>query len=211
MSVLVTGNITAANDKNYVQTASATYTDPTPSQGHGYIVFVRNGTATVGGTAYATQGTLIYRYYHSGAWVTNTFHHDFITLQCSAAATNLSDSTTYYFSDTPTLALGATATSRKLKVPVPCVLISARIETIVASTLASGDESSTLSFRVNNTTDSTISSGVKYTTSAQTLMITGLNIAVGTADDFQLKLVTPAFSVNPVTTYISVTLFFQQV
>jgi len=31
-------------------------------------VFVRNGTATVGGTGYSTAGTVINRIYHSGAW-----------------------------------------------------------------------------------------------------------------------------------------------
>ena len=209
--VEVTGNITAANNTNYIQTASATYTDPTPAQAKGYIIFVRNGTATVGGTAYAIQGTLIYRYYHSGTWLTNTFHNDYITFSCTAAGTNLADSTTYYFSDTPTLALGATATSRKLKVPAPCVLVAARIETIVAGTLAAGDESTTISIRINNTTDSTLSAAVKYTAAAQTLMITGLNVAVGTADDFQLKVVTPNFATNPTTCLTACTLFFQQV
>ena len=32
------------------------------------MVFVRNGTATVGGTGYSTAGTIIHRIYHSGAW-----------------------------------------------------------------------------------------------------------------------------------------------
>ena len=137
-------------------------------------------------------------------------HHDFITLGLSAASFNPADSTTYYMSDTPTLPPGATATSRKLKLPVPSVLVAARIETIVAGTLAAGDESTTISLRLNNTTDSTISSAVKFTTVAQTLMITGLNISVATTDDFQLKVVTPAFSTNPTTCYISTTLFFQQ-
>ena len=208
--VIISGSLTAVNGAQYIQTASATYTDPTPAEGEGYIIFVRNGTATVGGTAYPTQGTIIYRFYHSGSWATNTLHHDFITLGLSAAAVNLADSTTYYFSDTPTLPPGATATSRKMKLPVPSVLVAARVETIVGGTLAAGDESSTLSIRVNNTTDSTISSAVKFTTAAQTLMITGLNVSVGTANDFQMKLVTPAFSTNPTTCYIAVTLFFQQ-
>lgn len=66
--VVVSGNLTAANDTRYVNVASATYTDPTPVEGKGFIVFVRNGTATVGGTAYATAGTIIHRVYHSGAW-----------------------------------------------------------------------------------------------------------------------------------------------
>lgn len=52
----------------YLATATLTVTDPTPSQGAEFTVIVRNGTATVGPTAYATAGTVIRRIYHSGAW-----------------------------------------------------------------------------------------------------------------------------------------------
>jgi hypothetical protein len=61
-------NFTAANDGDYTVTATLTVTDPTPAEGKGFSVFVRNGTATIGGTAYATAGTIIERIYHSGAW-----------------------------------------------------------------------------------------------------------------------------------------------
>ena len=61
-------NFSAALDGEYVATATLTVTDPSPAQGKGFTVFVRNGTATVGGVAYATAGTTIRRVYHSGAW-----------------------------------------------------------------------------------------------------------------------------------------------
>lgn len=64
------GNFTAANNGFYVTTATCTVTDPSPSEGQGYSVLVRNGTATIGGTGYATAGVLIRRIYHSGAWAT---------------------------------------------------------------------------------------------------------------------------------------------
>lgn len=67
-TVVVSGNQVAANDTTYHNVATATYTDPTPSEGKGFIVFVRNGTATVGGTGYSTTGTIIHRIFHSGAW-----------------------------------------------------------------------------------------------------------------------------------------------
>lgn len=65
---VVSSNTTAAIDGVYHVTASATFTDPSPTEGKGYTVFVRNGTATIGGTPYATAGTIIKRVYHSGAW-----------------------------------------------------------------------------------------------------------------------------------------------
>ena len=68
IAIVVSSNTTAANDQLYHVVASATFTDPTPAEGKGYVVFVRNGTATVGGTGYSTAGNLIRRVYHSGSW-----------------------------------------------------------------------------------------------------------------------------------------------
>ena len=65
--VVVSSNTTASNDTNYNVVANATFTDPTPAEGKGYVVFVRNGTATIGGVGYAV-GRIIYRVFHSGAW-----------------------------------------------------------------------------------------------------------------------------------------------
>jgi hypothetical protein len=67
-SIVINSNITAVLDGVYTVVASATFTDPTPAEGKGFMVFVRNGTATVGGTGYSTAGTIINRIYHSGAW-----------------------------------------------------------------------------------------------------------------------------------------------
>jgi hypothetical protein len=77
--IVVSASQTAALNKYYINVASATYTDPTPTQGKGFTVFVRNGTATVGGSAYAVVGTVIYRVYHSGAWANYThFTKDYL-------------------------------------------------------------------------------------------------------------------------------------
>jgi hypothetical protein len=65
---VVSSNTTAVLDGQYHTVASATYTDPSPSEGKGFIVLVRNGTATVGGTGYSTAGTIVHRVYHSGSW-----------------------------------------------------------------------------------------------------------------------------------------------
>jgi hypothetical protein len=66
-AVVVSANTTAVNDGNYTVVANATFTDPTPAEGKGYRVFVRNGTATINSVAY-TVGTSIFRVFHSGAW-----------------------------------------------------------------------------------------------------------------------------------------------
>jgi len=66
-SEIINANKTAENDSKYTVIANATFTDPTPVEGKGYTVFVRNGTATIGGVGY-TAGSLVYRVYYSGAW-----------------------------------------------------------------------------------------------------------------------------------------------
>jgi hypothetical protein len=66
-AVVVSTNQTAVNDASYTVVANATFTDPSPVEGKGYRVFVRNGTATINSVAYA-EGTTIFRVFHSGAW-----------------------------------------------------------------------------------------------------------------------------------------------
>jgi hypothetical protein len=64
---VVSSNLTAVNDTNYTVVANATFTDPSPTEGKGYVVYVRNGTATIGGTGYGV-GSLVFRVFHSGGW-----------------------------------------------------------------------------------------------------------------------------------------------
>jgi hypothetical protein len=68
----VNANFTAFNFASYTAIATLTVTDPTPVEGQGYIVFVRNGTTTIGGVGY-TSGNLIYRFYQGGAWSSTVF------------------------------------------------------------------------------------------------------------------------------------------
>lgn len=68
IKAVANGSLTAVLDTFYVCVSNSTFTDPTPAEGKGFIVFVRNGTATVGGTGYSTAGTIVHRVFHSGAW-----------------------------------------------------------------------------------------------------------------------------------------------
>ena len=65
---VVSASQTAILGESYIVVATATFTDPTPTEGKGFTVFVRNGTVTVGGIAYNQPGTTINRVYHSGSW-----------------------------------------------------------------------------------------------------------------------------------------------
>lgn len=72
VSVLVSANIQAENNTQYIVVADSTFTDPiAPQDGKGYIVYVRNGKVVLGGATYSKSGSVIWRVYHSGAWESN--------------------------------------------------------------------------------------------------------------------------------------------
>jgi hypothetical protein len=71
-STLVSTSLTASNNTQYIVVASATFTDPSPLEGKGFNVYIRNGTATIGGVAYSSVGSVVWRVFHSGAWATYT-------------------------------------------------------------------------------------------------------------------------------------------
>lgn len=67
--IVVNANITAENNKVYHVIANATFTDPTPVEGRGYFVVVRNASSCVlGGNSYIA-GETIHRIFHSGSWL----------------------------------------------------------------------------------------------------------------------------------------------
>lgn len=82
---------TAVNDGEYIVNITTTFTDPSPVEAKGFTVIVRNGTATVGGTAYSVAGTIIKRTFHSGAWANYAYfdkaYFDTIYAPITAAST----------------------------------------------------------------------------------------------------------------------------
>jgi hypothetical protein len=70
--IVISANKTAVNDEQYSNVANATYTDPSPVEGKGYVVKVVNGTATIGGVGY-TEGKIVTRTYHSGSWRSKSY------------------------------------------------------------------------------------------------------------------------------------------
>lgn len=71
---VISSDYTAVNGENLTVVANAVITDPSPVNGKGYIVHVTflGVTATVGGVAYPT-GSLIYRFFYSGTWVSKNY------------------------------------------------------------------------------------------------------------------------------------------
>jgi hypothetical protein len=87
LPVVVSTSITAELNTDYIMVASSTFADPTPAEGEGYSVFVRNGSATIGAHTYSIVGTTVKRIYHSGAWhnyATYDAHIDVYTASAAA-------------------------------------------------------------------------------------------------------------------------------
>jgi hypothetical protein len=129
VSKTVNANFTAFNFASYTSIATLTITDPTPAEGQGYIVFVRNGTTTIGGVGY-TSGNLIYRFYQGGAWSSTVFG---VSAPISSATQTALDKTnrTYSFNLTPNTVIGTTAESILLSVLVTANTISTNAQILV--------------------------------------------------------------------------------
>lgn len=131
------------------------------------------------------------------------------SVQSSSALFSPTDALTYYqgvAAAVPSTTEGLT----KLRFPVAGTIVAAQIDVGVAGTLGT-TEQATMSFRLNATTDTTLSSVVQFNAANQGYTVTGLNIAVATTDTAQIKTVMPTFSTNPTNVVISVTLFIRTV
>ena len=66
--IVVSVDQVAENNRNYTVIENATFTDPTPEEGKGFKVFVRNGTAVIGGDSFG-EGSFVFRIYYDGAFL----------------------------------------------------------------------------------------------------------------------------------------------
>lgn len=111
------------------------------------------------------------------------------------------DSTTYYLSPWSGAALGTTAANNKIRIPRAGKVLAVYLDGVVAGTLAT-TENSTVSFRLNDTTDTTISSTVKFSATPYSYSNTALGISVAAGDYFNIKIATPAWVTNPTSVYM---------
>jgi hypothetical protein len=116
------------------------------------------------------------------------------------------DATTYYFGGIPLAPNTNEAIARKV---IPTAGTITKISILTSSVGVAGtNESSTLSFRLNNTTDTTVSAAVKTDSSTtQIFSNTGLSITVAEGDFFTMKWLTPTWVTNPTNTFVRATIW----
>jgi len=119
--------------------------------------------------------------------------------QFSSASFGPVDATTYYLGAQPTVTPGVVASGRRIYIPRAGTVTSVYI---VFTGTTGSSETSTVSFRLNNTTDTTISSSVDLSASPAVYSNTALSIAVAAGDYFEIKWVTPTWVTNPTGTLI---------
>jgi hypothetical protein len=115
-------------------------------------------------------------------------------LMGSCNTTTPADATTYYFGDVPILAMQTSADTQRLYFPRSGTVRSIQI---TFHQTAGSNETSTVSLRLNNTTDTTISSVVTNDAANTVFSVNNLSVAVQTTDYFEIKWVTPTWVTNP--------------
>jgi len=115
-----------------------------------------------------------------------------ITVQCGLLAT-IADSTTYFLGGA-----GAPITSANFnKVYFPRAGTVTRIELSLFTFQTGSNEASTLYFRLNDTSDTVITTAIDNSTATTNYSLTGAAIAIAAGDYFELKWTTPAWATNP--------------
>jgi hypothetical protein len=121
-----------------------------------------------------------------------------ISSPSSSSSINPLDGTTRFFGAFPPSSI---ATASAIYVRKACRIKEVRLAVIVTGTLGS-TEQATVSVRVNDATDTTVSSVVQYDQVGPVRFDnTALDIALAAGDFFELKVVFPTFVTNPTTVF----------
>lgn len=203
LSVASTGKILQANTGADPTFSTSTYPSIATSTG---TILRADGTNWVASTATYpdTAGTSGNVLTSDGTnWVSSAAPSAGSTqINISNGTTNTTSSTTYYIYDNGfTGNIGITA----IMIPVTCTLD--KVYGYVTCGTGSA-ENVTFSVRLNNTTDTTISSTWQWNVSPSPVNATGLGISLSAGDYINLKVVTPSWTSAPTAVGISISLYF---
>lgn len=118
------------------------------------------------------------------------------TIQGQASAINPLDGEVRYFGLSSSVSGSTTANFNHLYMPIAGTITKVYFWSVIAGTLGT-TETSTLSVRLNNTTDTTVTSSMKHDATSALWSNTGLAIAVAANDFIEMKVAYPTFATNP--------------
>lgn len=138
--------------------------------------------------------------------ISNIYGGDIIL---AGAALNPADATTYYMGlQIYNIAPPTTADTRRFFIRKSCTIVAADVLIAISGSPGSS-EASTMYVRVNNTTDTTISSAITHDAVYQSFNNTALNISISAGDYIELKWTTPTWVTNPTSVQTTVKLYIR--
>ena len=123
-----------------------------------------------------------------------------IIAQSTTVAT-IPDATTYYMGILSGTGFSGVAANRKIYIPKAGTITRVDIHQLFGT--AGSNEASTMYIRLNDTTDTTITTAIDASTASLQYNVTGLSIAVVEGDWITLKWVTPTWATNPINLFIA--------
>ena len=131
-----------------------------------------------------------------------------LALQYHCLGGNVIDGATYYVGNAP-LALGNSTNAGRQRIYIPRTGTVTRVDIVVTNNGTLGTtEQSTVSFRLNDTTDTALSTVVQFDAAVQAYAATP-SIAVAAGDFFEIKLVAATFVTNPTTCILHGTVYVE--
>jgi hypothetical protein len=116
------------------------------------------------------------------------------TLVANTGAFAPADGTTYYYGNNYTNAATTTATNRRIYIPKTGTIKYVDISTVCT---VGTSEATTLNLRLNNTTNTTISTTLNFSSAVQFQQVSGLSISVVAGDYIEMQFVAPTYATNP--------------
>jgi hypothetical protein len=129
-----------------------------------------------------------------------------IVLHVEFSNTNLADATTYYFGLWGSAAATTTAAGRRIYIQRAGIITAVTVAFNIAG--LSTSETFTTYVRLNNTTDTTLST-VNVTNASFVAITSNPTITVAYGDYFEIKFVTPTWVTNPTGVYGNALVFLE--
>lgn len=169
------------------------------------------GTTSTGGWQAVSPGSAGDILLSNGASTLPSFQASsgFSTLMSTGVAATLSDSFVYGLAYSSTWSAAGTSqlSNQVIYIPCKCTLTAAYGFIAVTGTLGS-TENNIVRFRVNNTTNYTLTSTAKCSAATNTWTNTGLSVNLDPGDYFEISFAAASFATNPTNVSMSVTLIF---
>jgi hypothetical protein len=133
----------------------------------------------------------------------------YVVTQQSNGSQSPADATTYYVSSTRQTQLNTSSGGgTRIYIPKAGTIKAAYGSIAVAGTLSSGEDS-TIAIRLNDTSNTNVSTTVETNAINNAFSNTGLSIAVSAGDFIDILFITPTWTTNPTSVDLTVSIYIE--